>query len=133
MAQLVGNMFVWADVNIIKLLGFKKRNTNSILRMLKILVILSPFKIFVMPKKYHFRKMHFICTDNRVIEPEHEFVPAFQYRKYAETIRVQQQPSGRYEWEDKNKPIPKKTVEGFYLVHESLYEEILKAHDAGKK
>jgi hypothetical protein len=71
--------------------------------------------------------MYFICLDKKVIKPEHEMVPAFQHRTYADTLCIQQ--GGRYIWEDKNKPVPVKSVEGFYLVHESLYEEILKHLD----
>lgn len=81
-----------------------------------------------MPKKRRFRKLYFICTDNIVIGPQFEFTPAFPRKAYADNLCVQQE--NHFIWEDKSKPVPVKTVEGFYLVHESLYNEILKDHDA---
>ena len=31
-------------------------------------------------------------------------------------------------WDDKTKPVPVEKVEGFYLVHESLFEEVLEKY-----
>ncbi|ADY51460.1 hypothetical protein Pedsa_0888 [Pseudopedobacter saltans DSM 12145] len=81
-----------------------------------------------MEKKYRFRKIYFQCEDNRVINPSYQFTTAFQHREYAEKNLKDSTRSHLYIWEDQNKPIPKRSVEGFYLVHESLFEEILKKY-----
>lgn len=80
-----------------------------------------------MAKKYRFRKMYFICEDKRVIEPPIEFTTSFRRKEYADTIlKDQGERSYLYLWE--KGPLPVKSVEGFYLVHESLFEEILKEY-----
>lgn len=80
-----------------------------------------------MQKKYRFRKMFFKCYDNRVIEDCYEMTNAFRRREYIlRLLKANDMGEGhRYLWE-KDKYKPKVTVEGFYLVHESLFDEILK-------
>jgi hypothetical protein len=78
-------------------------------------------------KKYRFRKMYFHCNDKRVIDPQFEFTTAFQHKEYADRILEQQgHRTTHYMYEDATKPLPVKSVEGFYLVPEKLFEEVLK-------
>lgn len=81
----------------------------------------------MMKKKYRFRKMYFKCHDKRVIEDCYEMTNAFRRREYIEgIIKYNDMGEGhRYLWE-RDTYKPKVSVEGFYLVHESLFEEILK-------
>ena len=76
-----------------------------------------------MKKPYKIRKMSFICENGRIIEPNMHMTDAFQYRDIADTVCKERQSSGSYIWE-KDTP-PKYTVEDFYLVHASLFKEIL--------
>lgn len=75
-------------------------------------------------KKYSFRKMYFQCADKKVIDPGIQFTNAYQYREPA--VSNLETRTSHYMWEDETKPLPIRTVEGFYLVHESLFDEILK-------
>lgn len=78
-------------------------------------------------KKYRFRKMYFICQNMKVIAPNVQATNAYQKKELADKILQQslaREPEDAY-W-NKGKPTPKKTVEGFYLVHESYFDEILK-------
>lgn len=77
-----------------------------------------------MKKPYKVRKMSFICEDGRVIAPNVHMTNAYQFREIAETVCKQKQPTGKYTWQE-GKPIPKVTVEDFYLVHASLFNEVL--------
>ena len=80
-----------------------------------------------MAKKYRFRKIYFICCDNNLMDTNTEVTNAYQFRETA-LDQVKRQPTtGRYMWEV-NKPPKINRVEGFYLVHESLYELLLKEH-----
>jgi len=76
--------------------------------------------------KYHFRKMYFICENKRIVEPNVKTAVAHQDKAYADTILAQKDTSVKM-W-DVNKPPTAYTVEGFYLVHERLFEELLKEH-----
>jgi hypothetical protein len=49
---------------------------------------------------------------------------AYQFREIAESTLENRKT--HYIWDDKTKPVPVHKVEGFYLVHENLYDEILK-------
>jgi hypothetical protein len=77
-------------------------------------------------KKYRFRKVYFQCADKKVMEPHHQFTNAYQYKEHA--LKNFEARETHMLWEDKSKPLPKRSVEGFYLVHESLFDEILKKH-----
>ncbi|WP_244214370.1 hypothetical protein [Pedobacter jejuensis] len=70
--------------------------------------------------------MFFQCTNKKVIEANVRMTNAYQHREDAEQNIFDR--AIRKEWEPKDKPVPVETVEGFYLVHESLFEEILKKH-----
>jgi hypothetical protein len=76
--------------------------------------------------KYCFRKMYFICENKRVISPDVQRTNAFQHKEIADAILSQKDTSVKM-W-DVNKPPKVFTVEGFYLVHESLFDEILKEY-----
>lgn len=82
-----------------------------------------------MSGKYRFRKMFFICYDNRVIADEYEFTNAYKRKEYVDKIAHVKQEDIKYPklWE-KDKHKPKVSVEGFYLVHESLFDELLSKH-----
>lgn len=82
-----------------------------------------------MGKKYRFRKIFFNCHDNKVIEECYEMTNAFRRREYAESIAKGQieRENNPLLWE-RDRPRRKISVEGFYLVHESLFEEILKKY-----
>lgn len=80
-----------------------------------------------MPKKHRFRKMYFVCTDNRVISDNVLMTNVYQRKN--DTEKIAKQRDTHWMWEDETKPIAREHVEGFYLVHESLYDELLKEHD----
>lgn len=79
-------------------------------------------------KKYRFRKMYFICTDKKVIEPNTHMTNAYQNIETAQRVCKERSGGTHKMWDDKTKPVPVNTVEGFYLVHESLFDKILKNH-----
>ena len=74
--------------------------------------------------KYRFRKIYFICEDKLVITPDLLTTTAYKHKDYADTI-LRQKDTDVKMWEV-NKPPKKYSVEGFYLVHESLFDELLK-------
>lgn len=78
-------------------------------------------------KKYRFRKLYFVVADKKVIDDDVAMTRAYKKREYAEESVQSRQT--HHEWEDKTKPVPVMKAEGFYLVHESLYEQIIKQHD----
>ena len=82
-----------------------------------------------MKKKYRFRKVYFNCYDNKAMEEEYEMTNVFRRREYALSIAKGQREreNNKYLWE-KDKPIRKVSTEGFYLVHESLFDELLREH-----
>lgn len=79
-------------------------------------------------KNYRFRKMYFICTDNLVIKPDTRMTNAYQFREDAEALIENR--ITHFMWEDKTKPVPQRKVEAFYLVHESLFNEILASFES---
>ena len=80
-----------------------------------------------MGKKYRFRKMYFLCQNKKVISPNVSFTNAYQFKEYAEQILNEKVVRDyHYMFEDSSIPLPKETVEGFYLVPEALFELILK-------
>ena len=70
--------------------------------------------------------MYFLCRDKKIIEPNIQFTNAYQYKEYADKILIQETRTYKYLWE--NEPSAVKTIEGFYLVPERLFDEILKDH-----
>jgi hypothetical protein len=84
------------------------------------------FSYFYLMPKYRFRKMYFICDDKKIISPNVLMTHAYQFKKTADVVCQERQRPTPMEWEDKGKPVPKVTVEGFYLVPEAVYDEVLK-------
>ena len=82
-----------------------------------------------MGKKYKFRKVYFICEDNKVFAQEFKVVNCYKEEGYCKNVCAGQQ---RIKMENVNmwwagkETIPQLTPHGFYLVHESLFDEILK-------
>lgn len=76
--------------------------------------------------KYCFRKMYFICENKRVIALNVETTTAHQHKDKA--LRILAQKDTAVKMWDVNKPPRVYTVEGFYLVHESLFDALLKEH-----
>jgi len=74
-----------------------------------------------MAKKFKFRKMYFHCRDGKVIDEDVQMTNAYRERNVAESTLGYN--DTHQMWEDKTKPAPKRTVEGFYLIHESLFEK----------
>jgi len=72
-------------------------------------------------RKFRFRKMYFICENKQVIEPNVHMTNAYQYKHIADTVLSQWDTEPKL-W-DAGKPPIKYSVEGFYLVHESLFEQ----------
>lgn len=80
--------------------------------------------------KYRFRKCYVICENNEIFG---NVLTARVYRdkEYALTVCTNLQHRAIEEStmeHNKNKPIPISKVHGFYLVHESLFDDILKKH-----
>ena len=77
--------------------------------------------------------MYFQCADKQVLSKGIQFTNAYRDRAYAQSNLDSRQLNhpGRMMWEDKDIPKPVYTVEGFYLVPEALYDEILKKHVEG--
>lgn len=68
-----------------------------------------------------------MCNNNQVIDDNVEMVNAYRCRAYADKITLARREKDLYPllWE-KGIEKPIRTTEGFYLVHESLFDEILK-------
>ena len=81
-------------------------------------------------KKYRFRKVYFVC-ENKSVFGDYSTVNCFKDGDHAKEQEVFKQKKANeeanLEWQ-KGKPAPVFKTEGFYLVHESLYDELLKAH-----
>ncbi|MBW8683046.1 hypothetical protein [Chitinophaga rhizophila] len=75
-------------------------------------------------KRYRFRLMYFHCTNNQVISPNTHMTNAYQFKETAE--KAINNRSFPYMWENREQRPPQSRIEGFYLVHESLYDLILK-------
>ncbi|SFW15697.1 hypothetical protein [Chitinophaga sancti] len=75
-------------------------------------------------KKYRFRKMYFICDNNQVIAANIAMTCAYQFKDDA--VQIAKQRTGHFIWENQSEPVPLRKVEGFFLVHETLFDEILK-------
>lgn len=73
--------------------------------------------------------MFFNCYDKIVIEECYEMTNAYRRREYAEVISkgMIERENNPCLWE-KDKAPRKVSTEGFYLVHESLFDELLKEH-----
>jgi len=72
-------------------------------------------------RKFRFRKMYFICENKQVIAHNVQRTNAYQHKKNADEILAQMDTSVKM-WQVGKPPVTY-SVEGFYLVHESLFEE----------
>lgn len=83
-----------------------------------------------MAKRYRFRKVYFVCKDNSVFS-DYSVVNCFKNEPHAHEQEIVQQRDAMENatmlW-NVNQPIPVFKAHGFYLVHESLFDEILKDH-----
>jgi hypothetical protein len=70
--------------------------------------------------------MYFICENKRVITPEVHATTVYQYKTAADGALASKDTAVKM-WHV-GKPPKVYTVEGFYLVHESLFEKLLKEH-----
>lgn len=81
-----------------------------------------------MARRYKFRKVYFVCKDNSVFS-DYGFVNCYKSEAHAKEQATFQQRNAIDDsqklWE-KGKPIPEFKAHGFYLVHESLFDELLK-------
>jgi len=77
--------------------------------------------------KRKFRKVYLICTDNDVFGGNiYEFVNMYRRKEYAEMICKQFQDraiSDSTQQSEKGKPISIYKLHGFFLVHESFFED----------
>ena len=83
-----------------------------------------------MAKKYNFRKAYFVCKDNSVFS-DYTVVNCFKNAPHAHEQEIYHQRTAMEDSEklwNKNQPVPVYKAHGFYLVHESLFDEILKDH-----
>jgi hypothetical protein len=81
--------------------------------------------------KYRFRKVYFICEKNRIFPNNYEMVSSYRQMANALSVCSHQQRDAIIEAKkdyNKSRDIPLYKVEGFYLVHESLFDELLKKH-----
>lgn len=76
-----------------------------------------------MAKRFKFRKMYIVCQDGQVIGSNIAMTNIYKKKEDADNVRNNWQQHNHKMWDDPTKPLPKFTVEAFYLVHESLFEE----------
>ncbi len=65
--------------------------------------------------------MYFICENKQVIAQDVHCTNAYRHRKHAEQILAQMHSPVKV-WKEGKPPVTY-SVEGFYLLHESLFEE----------
>ena len=83
-----------------------------------------------MAKRYRFRKVYMICEDKKIFGDVLTAL-CYQDQKHALSVCNHKQHKAIQDANmmyNANKPIPVHKVHGFYLVHESLFDEILKKH-----
>ena len=84
-----------------------------------------------MPKQYRFRLIFVICEDNKIVEP-YEMVNMYKRRDYAESVCKAKQEfdiaESKKQYRVNDRRVSQRKVHGFYLVNESLFDEILKKH-----
>jgi len=84
-----------------------------------------------MGKRYKFRKVYFICEDNNVFGGTRESVECYRREDYCQRKTMHRR---KLAFEDAKimwatgLPMKHITMHSFYLVHETLYDEILKDH-----
>lgn len=82
-----------------------------------------------MAKKYRFRKVYFVCRDKEVVPANARDTIAYKWESDA-VQDAENQTASYAPYADKNRfwKAPDFTVQGFYLVHESLYDEVIEPH-----
>ena len=75
-----------------------------------------------MAKRFKFRKMYVVCENGKVIAGHIAMTNLYQKKEDAQSVCENRQRHSHRMWEDQTKALPKRTVEAFYLVHESLFE-----------
>lgn len=70
-------------------------------------------------QKYQFRLLYFICKDGEIISANVQRTNAYQERKQCEPL-IENRTIHKHS-EDKTKPLPKESIEGFWLVPEKLW------------
>ena len=82
-----------------------------------------------MGKRYTFRKIHVVTCDNKIFAENVTGSNIYLHREIAESVAQQWQRTAMADagkmW-NKGQPVRKYAAHSFYLVHESLFEEILK-------
>lgn len=79
-----------------------------------------------MAKKYRFRKVYFVCKDKEVLPANVRTETVFKWPNDAKAAQesialdIKSYKLNSPSWKE-----PRFTVEGFYLVHESLYDEVI--------
>lgn len=82
-----------------------------------------------MAKKYRFRKVYFVCQDKKVFSSSTKVAPSFLFKEDAEHVRkIDENELFPYKSSNPHWKSPVFTIEAFYLVHESLYKELLEEH-----
>lgn len=70
--------------------------------------------------QYQFRLFYLICTEKRLLSGGTSWGHAYLDKKDCQHL-VDDKRTIHLQWEDKNRPIPRQTVEAFYFVPEQLY------------
>jgi hypothetical protein len=81
-----------------------------------------------------FRKVYFITENNKVFPEQYEMANCYNREEYAKNICEQQQrifKDETHKMYHNGRPVPALAMHGFYLVHESLFDEILRDHIKG--
>jgi hypothetical protein len=80
--------------------------------------------------KHKFRKVYFVCRDNKIMpQSQGSFTSAFSTESHAveqEQFHNKKELDNAKQMWNEGKQMPVHKAHGFYLVHESLYEKILK-------
>jgi len=75
-----------------------------------------------MAKKFKLRKMYFVCRNGKVIDENIAMTNAYRKKDDAQQVCDNRQQQDYKLWDDRSQPLPKYTVEAFFLAHESLFD-----------
>lgn len=82
-----------------------------------------------MPRnKRKFKKIYIVCEDNKIFgNSNFQVIEIFRIKESAQNVCNRQQETAitknKYMWAEQNNPIPQYSTHGFYLVHESFFED----------
>lgn len=79
------------------------------------------FIILLNGKETQCRKMYFVCHDGKANEDNIAVTQAYNEKEVGERVCENRRQQNHKVWNDKTKPFPRHAVEGFYLLHESLF------------